>query len=124
MEAQKQEEIKAYLARIKKTVEASKALMESVDLRLKETDRFLEAQGLTRDDVRKMRFTPEQRARANEELERMGLDPIEEVKAEADFEFNRDDYRERFADSADVEDESVIESRQRKFGTFMQQYRL
>lgn len=124
MEAQKQEEIKAYLARIKKTVEASKALMESVDLRLKETDRLLEAQGLTRDDVRKMRFTPEQRARANEELERMGLDPIEEVKAEADFEFNRDDYRERFADSADVEDESVIESRQRKFGTFMQQYRL
>ncbi|MCQ2367807.1 MAG: hypothetical protein MJ109_02205 [Kiritimatiellae bacterium] len=124
MEAQKQEEIKAYLARIKKTVEASKALMESVDLRLKETDRLLEAQGLTRDDVRKMRFTPEQRARANEELERMGLDPIEEVKSEADFEFNRDDYRERFADSADVEDESVIESRQRKFGTFMQQYRL
>lgn len=124
MDDKKQEEVKAYLARIRKTVEASKALMESVDLRLKETDRLLEAQGLTRDEVRKMRFTPEQRARANEELERMGLDPIDEVKAEADFEFNREDYRERFVDSADVEDESVIESRQRKFGTFMQQFRL
>lgn len=124
MDDKKQEEVKAYLARIRKTVEASKALMESVDLRLKETDRLLEAQGLTRDDVRKMRFTPEQRARANEELERMGLDPIDEVKAKADFEFNREDYLERFVDSADAEDESVVESRQRKFGTFMQQFRL
>lgn len=124
MDDKKQEEVKAYLARIRKTVEASKALMESVDLRLKETDRLLEAQGLTRDEVRKMRFTPEQRARANEELERMGLDPIDEVKAKTDFEFNREDYLERFVDSADAEDESVVESRQRKFGTFMQQFRL
>lgn len=124
MDAQKQEDIKAYLARIKKTVDASKALMESVDLRLKETDRLLEAQGLTRDDVRKMHFTPEQRARANEELERMGLDPIEESGTETEFDFNRDEYREHLADSADIEDESVLAARQRKFGTFMQEFRL
>lgn len=124
MDDKKQEEVKVYLARIRKTVEASKALMESVDLRLRETDRMLEAHGLTRDEVRKMRFTPEQREKANEELRRMGLPPMDEVDTTIDFDLSTADYRERFADSADMEDESVVASRARKLGTFMQQFRL
>lgn len=124
MDDKKQEEVKAYLARIRKTVEASKALMESVDLRLRETDRMLEAQGLTRDEVRKMRFTPEQREKANEELRRMGLPPMDEVDTTIDFDLSTAEYRENFADIADMEDESVVASRARKLGTFMQQFRL
>ena len=124
MEDRKQEDVRAYLARIKKTVEASRALMESVDLRLRETDRLLEAQGLTRDEIRKMRFTKDQRERANDELRRMGLPPLEEEELETSFDYRPDDYRSDLADSADVEDESVLAARQRKFGTFMQQYRL
>lgn len=124
MDDKKQEEVKAYLARIRKTVEASKALMESVDLRLRETDRMLEAQGLTRDEVRKMRFTPEQREKANEELRRMGLAPMDEVDTTIDFDLSTAEYRENFADIADMEDESVVASRARKLGTFMQQFRL
>lgn len=124
MDDKKQEEVKAYLARIRKTVEASKALMESVDLRLRETDRMLEAQGLTRDEVRKMRFTTEQREKANEELRRMGLPPMDEVDTTIDFDLSTAEYRENFADIADMEDESVVASRARKLGTFMQQFRL
>lgn len=124
MDDKKQEEVKAYLARIRKTVEASKALMESVDLRLRETDRMLEAQGLTRDEVRKMRFTTEQREKANEELRRMGLAPMDEVDTTIDFDLSTAEYRENFADIADMEDESVVASRARKLGTFMQQFRL
>lgn len=124
MDDKKQQDVKEYLARIRKTVEASKALMESVDLRLKETDRLLEAQGLTRDEIRKMRFTSEQRELANAELKRLGLDPIEADDTAMDFDLATANYRESFGDSADAEDESVLEARQRKFGTFMQQFRL
>ena len=124
MDDKRQKEVREYLARIKKTVEASQALMESVDLRLKETDRLLESQGLTRDEIRKMRFSKEQRVLANQELTRMGLPPLEEEDTAIDFDLATANYRDSLGDSADAEDESVLAARQRKFGTFMQQFRL
>jgi sugar/nucleoside kinase (ribokinase family) len=76
-DAQKREldsETKAYLAKIQRTISASKELMSQVELRRAETDRMLAAQGLTREQVEAMRFTPEQLKAANAELARRGLD--------------------------------------------------
>ena len=53
-------EAAAYLAKIKATVKKSRALVEQAELRLAETDRLLEQQGLTREAVRNFRFTPAQ----------------------------------------------------------------
>ncbi len=71
------EELDAYLARIRKTVADSRNLVSQVELRFAETDRLLERQGLTREQVRNMRLTDGQREMANRELARRGLDPIE-----------------------------------------------
>ena len=70
-------DIQAYLARIRKTVEASKNLVSQVQLRIAETDRMLESQGLTREQVMNMRFSEAQMEAANNELKRRGMDPLE-----------------------------------------------
>jgi hypothetical protein len=74
----------AYLARIRKTIADSERLVEAAKLRMAETDRFLEKQGLTREQVMAFRFTGEQREAVNRELAKMGLEPLgeeEEVAA-------------------------------------------
>ena len=71
-----EEEIKAYLAKIRKTIADSKALVAQAELRMAETDRMLESQGLTRDQVKAWSFTPEQIEMANRELERQGQEPF------------------------------------------------
>ena len=71
------EDVDAYLARIRKTIEASKALVSQVGLRIAETDRMLERQGLTREQVMAMRFSEAQMAAVDAELKRRGLDPLE-----------------------------------------------
>jgi acetyl-CoA acetyltransferase len=130
-------ETEAYLAKIRKTVRESKNLVESVRLRLAETDRMLESEGLTREDVAKFSFNEAQKAAVNEELERMGLARIDD---EDDF---RSEYGERRLESGMADDASVrggacaaganfsagdgdgsVENRKRKFNVMMQQFRM
>ncbi|MBQ6472259.1 MAG: hypothetical protein IJJ33_09760 [Victivallales bacterium] len=72
---------RAYLAKIRRTVAESQALISQVELRRAETDRMLESQGLTRAQVESMQFTPEQVAAVNKELRRRGLPPLEDVES-------------------------------------------
>lgn len=75
---QSRQDTDAYLARIRKTIADSERLVEAAKLRMAETDRFLEKQGLTREQVMAFRFTGEQREAVNRELAKMGLEPLEE----------------------------------------------
>ena len=117
-------ETEAYLARVKKTVSASKALIEQAKLRIAETDRLLEEQGLTREQVMAMRFTPEQKQRVNEELKRRGLPPIDMDELPVD------DARltgEGRAAEPNMEAEDVkpdLENRKRKFNVMMSNIKL
>ena len=67
-----------YLARIRKTIAESEALVAQTELRMRETDRLLESQGLTREQVLALRFSKEQKLMVNEELKRRGLPPLED----------------------------------------------
>ena len=80
---QSRKETDAYLARIRKTIADSERLVEAAKLRMAETDRLLESQGLTREQVMGFRFTGAQREAVNRELVRLGLDPLEEDGAVA-----------------------------------------
>ena len=120
MENDKRAEIEATLARARKTVADSRELIAQVQLRVQETDRFLAKQGLTREQVRSMRFTKEQRLVANEHLKRLGLPPIED--SGADFDRATAELRNAASDTSDGKD--VVEDRKRKFGAFMQGVRL
>jgi len=117
------DEIRDYLAHIRKTVAESRAVVEQARLRIRETDRLLERQGLTREQVRNFRLTRDQIQMANEELARRGLPPVECDDAAFDFGAAARELRE--ADSPagpPVEDE--LAERRRKFVNFMQEYRL
>ena len=57
-------EVKEYLATIRKTVADSQAAIDAAQLRLKETDRLLESQGLTREQVLNFKVTPTHRLAA------------------------------------------------------------
>lgn len=116
----RRKEIEATLARARKTVAESKKLIEQANLRIQETDRFLAKQGLTREQVRNMRFTREQRLLANEELKRLGLPPIEDDGD--DFDAATASLRAALDGTAPGDD--VVDERRRKFGAFMQGMRL
>ncbi len=74
----KENDIEAYLAGIRKTIAASNAMVDQVELRIQETDRMLAQQGLTRDQVLAMQFSDEQVRAANEELRRRGMEPLDD----------------------------------------------
>jgi len=117
------DEIKEYLARIRKTVADSRELVSQAQLRIQETDRLLEKQGLTREQVRHFKLTRDQIQLANEELARRGLPPVECDDASFDFGAATRELREAEEPSEPpVEDE--LAERRRKFGNFMQEYRL
>jgi len=117
------DEIKDYLARIRKTVAESRAVVEQARLRIQETDRLLEKQGLTREQVRNFKLTRDQIQLANEELARRGLPPVECDDASFDFDAATRELRAAEEPSEPpVEDE--LAERRRKFGNFMQEYRL
>ena len=122
MDERRKREIEETLARARKTVAESRALMEQVDLRIKETDRFLEKQGLTREQLSHFQFTKEQRILANEQLKRMGLPPIEEE----DFSFDSatEEIRAMSEDAGASSGADAVEERRRKFGDFMMGMRL
>ena len=120
-------ETEAYLARIRKTIAESSRLVEQADLRIRETDRLLESQGLTREQVMGMRFSDSQREAVNAELARLGLEPLEE---EGDYVSRRDAETQRggdyLCDSATLREENNTDlaERQRKFGMMMKPFQI
>jgi len=120
-------DVEAYLARIRRTIAESSRLVEQANLRIAETDRMLESQGLTREQVMGMRFTDAQREAVNRELARRGLEPLEEE----DEEISRRDaeaqsFPEDFRDPAPLREENNTDlaERQRKFGMMMKPFQI
>ena len=120
--ANMEQETKAYLDKIRKTISQSQALLSQVELRRAETDRFLEAQGLTRAQIEAMKFSPAQIAAVNAELRRRGLPPLEEQDNEASAETLTGQATEANFDPGDVKED--LENRRRKFKLMKNQYRL
>lgn len=131
-------ETEAYLAKIRKTVAASKNLVETVKLRIAETDRMLEREGMTREAVMKLSFTAAQKEAVNTELERMGYERL----ADAEENDIREEYGVRFpGEGAEEENvrpaaseaganftagdaEGSAENRKRRFNVMMQRFRM
>jgi hypothetical protein len=118
-------ETREYLARIRKTIEASSNLVEQVGLRIRETDRLLESQGLTREQVMSMRFSETQKDAANAELRRRGLDPIE-IWDELDGERARPvgDFEPAPRVSSEAYADDEVSYRQKKFGMMMKPFQI
>ncbi len=119
-----EQDLDEYLARIRKTIADSEALVQQAELRMQETDRLLESQGLTREQVMALRFTREQKLAVNEELKRRGLPPLEDDGADVD-----DDPAAPSpvgipaAPNFSAHDsQGDLENRQRKFGMMMKQF--
>ena len=120
-------DIEAYLARIRKTIADSNALVSQAELRIAETDRMLERQGLTREQVMAMKFSDAQMEAVNSELKRRGLDPLEKWAMNDDAQYraeepiHRDDHEEMHETGGlDAE----LENRQRKFGMMMKPFQI
>lgn len=125
MAENKDRDTEAYLARIRRTIEKSNRLVEQVDLRIRETDRMLEQQGLTREQVMAMHFSDAQIEAANEEMKRRGLDPLEK------WEMGGDESREMLDASPvshlapeDYAPDAELAERQRKFGMMMKPFQI
>ena len=124
--AGKNDETKAYLARIRWTIEASSRLVDEVGLRIAETDRMLERQGLTREQVLAMRFSEAQVAAANAELKRRGFDPIEPWQADDAGEaqtFKPSDLQSSYLQPS-ADSGAELAERQRKFGMMMKPFQI
>ena len=120
-------EIRDCLARARKTVEESNALVEQAGLRIQETDRLLASRGLTREQVLNMQFTDEQRELVNAELRRRGLQPLDFSEPEG-----FDDLTARMRDGsvaldggyAEAPADDAVAARASKFRMMMQEYRV
>ena len=116
-------DVQAYLARIRKTIAESENLVSQAELRIAETDRMLESQGLTREQVLNFHFTEAQREAVNEELKRRGLDPL----AEWESDIGRDAIDEPHVSNLASEDfapDAELAERQRKFGMMMKPFQI
>ena len=121
---EQQNDVKAYLARIRNTVEKSESLIAQAELRIAETDRMLERQGLTREQVLAMRFSEAQIEAANAELKRRGLSPIERwERGSAETAAEAPAPAHDFA-PAPVSLDEELENRQRKFGMMMKPFQI
>ena len=116
-----EKDVQAYLARIRRTVADANDLVSQAELRIAETDRMLERQGLTREQVMSMRFTEAQIAAANEELKRRGLDPLERWELEGREAQGEplDAYR-----APEPEPGGEVADRRRKFSMMMKPFQL
>ena len=115
-------EVEAYLAKIRRTVERSRSLIEAAQLRIAETDRLLAAQGITREELSKMRFSREQREAVNAELRRGGFEPLEDIDyLTAEVEATKQATKSA-AKALSAQDE--FSARQGKFGAMMRRVRL
>lgn len=123
-------ETEAYLAKIRKTVSASKSLIESARLRIAETDRMLEKQGLTREQVENITVTEEQQRLVDAELKRMGFEPLPAVDTPAPLmPGDTSGAQPREASTASVnftagDGDGSPENRKRKFNVMMQRFRM
>ena len=125
-------DIDTYLARIRKTIADSKRMVSQVKLRIAETDRMLEQQGLTREQVMAMRFSDAQMEAVNDELKRRGLDPLERWERGDDGDWSAETSEARAQgggrrmpnDAADLSADAELENRQRKFGMMMRPFQL
>ena len=125
--AEKERDIEAYLARIRKTIADSNAAVSQAELRIAETDRLLAAQGLTREQVLGFQFTGEQKLAVNEELKRRGLPPIEDDDLDDISVGLRDDSmvgRPALPNFEAGDVQSDLENRQKKFGMMMKPFQL
>jgi len=124
----------AYLARIRKTIEASKGLVSQVQLRIAETDRMLERQGLTREQVMAMKFSEAQMEAVNAELRRRGLDPLERWE-KSGWDAEREQQDEAFgagretpgaphASPSEAVTDAELENRRQKFGMMMKPFQI
>ena len=91
------DDVKTYLAKIRETVKKSEALIETAELRMAETDRYLAQHGLTRDEVKKLldkhHLTPEQQKEIDEYLAQCDAEVKAEVEAaRAEYEKNPEGY--------------------------------
>lgn len=116
-------DVQVYLARIRRTIAESESLVSQAELRIAETDRMLERQGLTREQVLNFRFTEAQREAVNEELRRRGLEPMEwDVEDDAGHEaMDASRVSGLASDSASA---SELAERQRKFGMMMKPFQI
>ena len=120
-----QRETEAYLARIRRTIEESNRLVDQAGLRIRETDRMLEQQGLTREQVMAMRFSDAQFEAVNAELKRRGMDPLE--RWEAEDVARQGDLAAAPSTHIELEDsvpDAELAERQRKFGMMMKPFHI
>ena len=125
LDPEREREMNEYLARIRKTIADSQALVSQAELRIAETDRLLEQQGITREQLLAMRFSEEQRQMVNAELERRGLPPL----SDEDFGDGPDagtlasDYTP-FAGGEPAPGDDELERRRQKFGMMMKPFQI
>ena len=115
-----------HLARIRKTIEESNRIVEQANLRIRETDRMLEQQGLTREQVMAMRFSDAQFEAVNAELRRRGMEPLERLDGEGGAGYGgipEGSYSTRLASEDSVPGDELAE-RQRKFGMMMKPFHI
>ena len=108
-----------------KALGTAEALVAQTELRMRETDRLLESQGLTREQVMALRFSSEQKLAVNEELRRRGLPPLEDDGAEPLPDPDAPapvgiPAASNFSSAADTQGD--LENRQRKFGMMMKPF--
>lgn len=125
-EQKARERLDELLARTRKNIAESQALVEQAELRIAETDRYLAEHGLTREQVSNMRFTREQKLAVNEELRRRGLPPLEDDDSAYDFDAAAAEFRDETLLETVASDpgEDALSERRRKFNNFMQAYRI
>ena len=131
MDERDSSDVEAYLARIRRTIAESSRLVEQADLRIRETDRLLESQGLTREQVMGMRFTGAQLEAVNRELARQGLEPLEEEEI---FQYENVANSNVANDQLEIGTGSIgntgnihnaeLAERQRKFGMMMKPFQV
>ena len=127
----KANDIEAYLAGIRKTIADSNAVVAQAELRIQETDRMLAQQGLTREQVLAMQFSPDQVRAANEELRRRGMEPFDD-EAVAMLTQPQDQLGNPVPEAAsgspiagpDDASGAELENRQRKFGMMMKPFQI
>ena len=122
--SEEDKDIQAYLARIRRTIAESERAVSQAELRIAETDRMLESQGLTREQVMQFHFTETQREAANAELKRRGLEPLDWDEIDGTRRDPLDDAYRGSHPSSDAASGNELAERQRKFGMMMQPFQI
>jgi len=122
MDAQQrsQAEVESYLAMIRKTIADSERLVSQAELRIAETDRMLEQQGLTREQVLSMDISSSQLDAANAELRRRGLPELDDGGWDSVADTGGAPAVHALQEGTDDE----VDARREKFGMMMKPFRI